>query len=320
MIRPFPKRIKPADWGLSMTVCIAAMCENGRTIVTATDGALSFGDVSADVFAQKGIWLCGQDGTDWQFLFAGETGEADLILEEFRFVLADDPSRFSRENIQGALRTAYKKRIAKWSADRFLTPLNMEMDEFKERGLAMFGSHHADLARGMEQDVSNYQNYILLIGWGKSEASAMIYQVGPGGATSHTSAGFAAIGSGATIAIHELAALRQGRHWSLERTLYAVASAKFSSERCAGVGKETMISISHKRTAQDEKSKPPTNLLQLNEVELLRSAWKEFGIHEINPQALLRYQSILKRISCTLSLETAMLAQADQAAESGEES
>lgn len=37
----------------SVTVCIAASCEDGRIIVSATDGQLTYGDITADVMSGK---------------------------------------------------------------------------------------------------------------------------------------------------------------------------------------------------------------------------------------------------------------------------
>src|SRR5579859_4300420 len=280
-----------------MTVCIAAICENGLRMVTAADGAVTFGDICADVRGVKGQWL-----NDWQFLFSGELSEFDLIMEELRLMLLEKTDILSREKIQTALRKAYKIRFSKWSADRFLSPFDMEIKEFKDSGLKTFGDYHPELARWMEQGAANFDNRILLCGWGKSEYSAMIFEMCRTGAVSHTYSGFAAIGSGAQMAITQLSLLDQARHWSLEDTLYAVAAAKFTSEKSVGVGKETTIVVSRKRGPKDEAGKPPGIYLQPDEIALLRDLWEEYGRPKISPEISPKIQPLMHHLGAGISI------------------
>ena len=52
-----------------MTVCIAAMCGGGRKIVSATDGLVTLGGITADILAGKLRWF-----GDWQIAYAGARG------------------------------------------------------------------------------------------------------------------------------------------------------------------------------------------------------------------------------------------------------
>ena len=80
--------------------------------------------------------------------------------------------------------------------------------------------------------------------------------------------GWAAIGSGTSLACATLLQLAQHRTSPLEDTLYAVASAKFASERGRGIGHTSLhMSISHKK----ETGKPsPHYVLSDNEISVLR--------------------------------------------------
>src|SRR5271157_1303312 len=106
-----------------VTIGIAAICNQGRNIICATDGMLS-AEVSVDLSTFKMQWL-----GEWLFLYSGTLSNADLIMEEVRQEAFRDPKVLSRERIQPLLRRAYKKRFAQWAADRNLAPYDLEMDE-----------------------------------------------------------------------------------------------------------------------------------------------------------------------------------------------
>lgn len=102
---------------ISMTVCIAAMCENGKKIVTATDGLVTLGGVTADLVPGKFRWFC-----DWLISLAGSTGNAGLFLEELRLMELADPTVMGRNRIQETLRFAYNSFRSKLAAHSVLGP------------------------------------------------------------------------------------------------------------------------------------------------------------------------------------------------------
>jgi hypothetical protein len=63
-----------------MTVCIAALCENGRKFVVATDRRLAFAGIATDSLPGKMFWF----GGDWIFLYSGAPSRVELINEEMR--------------------------------------------------------------------------------------------------------------------------------------------------------------------------------------------------------------------------------------------
>jgi len=62
-----------------MTVCVAALCENGQKVVVATDCRLSYAGIASDSLAGKLYWF-----GDWMFLYAGNPSHIELINEELR--------------------------------------------------------------------------------------------------------------------------------------------------------------------------------------------------------------------------------------------
>lgn len=250
-----------------MTIGIAAICNQGRNIICATDGMLS-AEVSVDLSTFKMQWL-----GEWLFLYSGTLSNADLIMEEVRQEAFRDPQILSRERIQPLLRRAYKKRFAQWAADRNLAPYDLEMDEFKKNGQAIFGDKtFAEIDYALRQDAQNFTEYVLVTGWGKTEQSAMIYGVSQDGAFSAAYDGFATIGCGENVARNMLMMLGCARHLPFEYALYAVAAAKFAAESCAGVGPSTAIAVTHKRKGKDDVS---YSFVQPEQQAELRALWEK---------------------------------------------
>src|SRR6266480_3774791 len=119
----------------AVTVCIAAICDNGHHVVATTDGSLTLGGVSGEVLVPgKMFWY-----SDWLFLWAGEPGNIDSIIEDIRQVARSKKNIFLRENIRNTVNGAFKKFVADWTADAILAPFDMDMREFKKTGLKVFG-------------------------------------------------------------------------------------------------------------------------------------------------------------------------------------
>ena len=278
-----------------MTVCIATMCNSGRNIISATDGLLSQpGGVSGEVIAGKMLWL-----KDWLFLYAGNDMDAvELVLGEIREAAKKDPKLLSKDSMRTLLRKAHRNALAKWSADKFLSPYDMDMAEFKKEGRKVFGDEHfAELSRAIEQEAWRFYQEILATGWGDSEDSAAIYGLAQGALVSCEFSGIAAIGSGGSTALSTLFSLGCGRNMAIEEAIYAVAAAKFMAESCDGVGKKnTAIFVGHRRTAKDPRDKLAGHFIQPPEIAELRGLWERYSKPTIPKQALPKLDEIARRI------------------------
>lgn len=285
-----------------MTVCIAAACRNGEYAVSCTDGALSQGGETFDLALTKIVLF-----DDWQFMYAGEPSNADLIFENVRQECLRRATALRRENIQATLRRAYKKRFAEWTADYVLAPYDMDMDEFKRKGRKIFTDQLAEkLAREMSNRASEFREELMVVGWGHTPHSVMIYGIDQTGPWSGLLAGFGAIGAGAEVAKATLLLHGITRSSTLEDTLYAVAAAKFSAERCEGVGRNTTIRVSRKRRKGDRKGNRVGEFLTPREVRGLRRAWLRFGRMRVPEAAYPRLLGISQRITGGVGAEAAI--------------
>lgn len=238
-----------------MTVCIAAICENGRKFVAATDRRLSFAGIATDLLPGKMFWF----GGDWLFLYAGVPSRIELINEEMRKF-----PKFDRATVYETVTTSYRRAKAKFCAHAILAQYDLSMDEFKTDGLKMFGEEtFSRLSEQIDSEATYFNEQLLAIGYGDNENAANIFEVGPTLA-SHALSGVAAIGSGAEVALANVLLLKQARHRQLSDTIYAVAAAKFAAEIAqeSDVGNTTLMYVGWKRTETDQQDKPPGGVLK----------------------------------------------------------
>jgi ATP-dependent protease HslVU (ClpYQ) peptidase subunit len=278
-----------------VTVCIAAACDNGERLVTATDGLVSVGDVTGEAISGKMFWY-----GDWQFMYAGTPANFAMIEEEIVNVSLDDPTALSRRRVHETVRRAYQKVRARLASFDFLSPFDMTMEEFKKNGIKSFGeSFHGETLRCISQRAGLLTDQLLLTGWGHSPYSVMIYEVGSYGDGLHTCTGFSAIGSGSQMAQTMLLLLGQSRHRTLAETIFNVACAKFSSEKSSGldVGQHTSIFVSRKRSESDEVGRPPGDFLQQDEIQELRDLWNRHLRPRIPDESRLPIAKIAGRLS-----------------------
>jgi hypothetical protein len=256
-----------------VTVCIAAASENGRYIVSAVDAMLSYGNVQGDVGAHKIMWM-----SDWQLMFAGDLANGNMVREELANLFIADSGYCTRARIQDAVCIAYKKRMAAWSANRFLMQYQLTMQDFLERGREIFDDERfADLTNKIEADIVNYTSEVIVTGFGHSEISAMLYSINRDGDSSNSLAGWVSAGSGSSVANTMLMLSGYTMACPLEHAIYQVAAAKFAAESVAGVGRATTMFVSRKRAEADDPHDATGFFIQPDQIERLRSIWEEHG-------------------------------------------
>ena len=117
-----------------MTVCIAAACDNGERIVTATDCLLSMDGLTSDTLAGKVMWL-----GEWQVMYAGTPANTALITREIEELTIDAPDLMSRRHIQSTIAKAFGRFFNKASTFEALLPFGINPEEFRKDGAALLG-------------------------------------------------------------------------------------------------------------------------------------------------------------------------------------
>lgn len=237
-------RAPPSEFGLDVTVAIAAITEPDEVIVCVTDRMISFHDQTAasDDVADKAFqihkrnWLVGFAAQDVSVVWP--------IIKAIRPQLADKGD-WNLPEVKDIVSAAYIKQFHKEFLTKHLVRLGFEsVQEFKDFGLQKLGreifgpiAHELNMFHlGAEFLVYGFDSY----------RRAHIFDVrNPGHVTDHSVLKYAAVGSGYDMAVASLRRKRLDRR--LAPTIYRLLEAKFSSETASGVGKTTGLLLLHKR-------------------------------------------------------------------------
>ena len=137
----------------------------------------------------------------------------------------------------------------------------MTLEIFKSEGKTIFGdSEFRRLSREIAEAGRYFNEQILVVGWGGTPHAIILYECGTNGDSDHHLTGLSAIGTGSEVALSTMMFLGQARHSSLTETLYAVAAAKFASEKSEdeSVGKKTSMCVVWPRTDKDDGAQAPS--------------------------------------------------------------
>src|SRR5438046_2931245 len=122
LFRPYLRR-KRLEMGRNMTCCVAAICHDrqGNFIVTAADRAITYGNMTAEVYVNKSFMT-----KNWVVMSAGASGVTDIIGEEFSSMLHSGTD--TAPNARRYLRKVFNAQLAEWCANSLLAPYNLDME------------------------------------------------------------------------------------------------------------------------------------------------------------------------------------------------
>jgi hypothetical protein len=226
---------KPSDWRDDMTVCIGAICENGRAIVTATDRMISCGDyTSGDSIADKGSRF----HKNWAVLFAGEVSAVDPVIRAAGRTLSRCHGTLSE--VKDAFRAAYQREEARRREDKVLSVLGYSMASFRRKGRQELGDNvYREVWKNLRDE--NLGITFLVHGF-EPQGSARLFTVESGGhIQEHRRVGFWSIGYGLYNALTMLFFHQCGIEKSLTEAIYLCCEAKFMAESAPSVGKATIV-------------------------------------------------------------------------------
>ncbi len=285
LLKPWPyNRIKepcPADWGLGMTVCIAAICNwdgQSEALVTASDHAISTGDYSADNVAPK----IEPVHPHWEAMIAADDiTEAEPILNAVRFAIAKRPAaKTGLKQVKLAFSKAYRRCLSEKIESEILAPLNMNHSEFIKTGLKKLGAENFS---GILNKVkaASFTCDFLVCGFGAQGEPHIFTMSGIGKTSVYDRVGFWAIGSGQNSALSSLFFHEYNRLRGPCAAIYHVCEAKFMAETAFGVGKiPTFVSIHHSGNRR-------AYVLE-HSISDIRKSWKENGCPRV-PDGILQH-------------------------------
>jgi hypothetical protein len=210
--------------------------------VSVADSMLSMSDMSADSLAIKSFAV----GGSWMCMFSAN--DMSPVVAISSSVRKEVGSTASLGEVISAFQSAFRKELVTKAESSILAPFNMTMADFRQTGLASFGS---EIFSRMFYQIEQLSLDATFLVFGFDGKNPHIFTIQNKGEVSHyDQPGFWAIGSGQTIAISSLFNL-SGQSVAVkcpEHVLYLLCKAKFNSETAPGVGKKTTAIILNHNT------------------------------------------------------------------------
>jgi hypothetical protein len=229
-----------------MTVCIAAVCDNGTKLVVAADRMFTAAppvNVEFETTEKKIETL----SASCVALFAGNSSYAFEVLQQTSESLAGS-QRPSIAHVTEIARSAYVSVRASKVRETVLIP-HLGPDFLRAESLGMLLPAYLQTQGGLYGQMVGVMNQfnlgaeIIVAGVGESGVARIAVIGHPGTAVWLDKLGYAAIGSGGSHATIRLALGAQTRNSPLLDTVYRVYEAKKASEVAPGVGIETDMAI-----------------------------------------------------------------------------
>lgn len=290
--RPFRPRYPWADstdWEARVSVCIAGLCEESKSVVCISDKKVSFGEFSAEdaVIKAEPLW---RDGS--VVMFAGDdVSHADPIIQHAHGLLSEgwDKSKRPQKRRQGlpttiladALDVAYQWRLQKQIETSVLRSYGYTVATFKKYGRKECTEHqHADICRRIDQ--VHLDGLVFLLAGFSPNGHGHIWTInGSDAPRLYDRLGAWAIGSGARAALsllsHYTSTHQLGlTHCSLERLIYCGLTAKFMAEGASDVGRFTFVTVTRRAP------EPRIRFMGNTDIEKVRAYWDEHGAPRVS--------------------------------------
>jgi len=225
-----------------MTVCLAAICDDGKTLVLVADRMVGIGYIEAELKVSKLRELC----KNWWVLFAGDdiTSVFDVIdgargkiatKRREAHLAQDSPTPVSI--VASAVKESYEGKQQEEAEALYLKPIGWDTASFNAGGqnnLPDFGEIKAKIA------AHHLPIELLVAGFG-TEGAYVLSLTGAEGSIvrRHDVPGFYAIGSGGVGAVYMLYYRELSYKTQAREALYYAMEAKLFGEQASGVGEDT---------------------------------------------------------------------------------
>ncbi|MGA3093685.1 MAG: hypothetical protein ABSD75_34315 [Terriglobales bacterium] len=238
-----------------MTTCVAAVCAEGNAIILVADKMIGVGYIESELEITKMRPL----HKDWWMLFAGDDiGPVFDIVDLVKNKLKQD-SQVSIGDVQEAVRNAFAEKRLAMASTLYLTPIGWDIERFNNEGNQLLPNFEE-----IQTKIDNYELSIELLIAGFDNGKGCVFTlVGYGKGRGLTDRfdipGFAAIGSGSTVAVYMMYYRDLSAKTSIREAVYYALEAKYSGEQAGGVGASTDLFI----------ATPGKELVQLNDEETI---------------------------------------------------
>lgn len=222
-----------------MTICIAALYENGKGCILASDKMVTvqfpMGYEYENKEVQKIVEI--EHSGPVYVLTSGNILFADEILEEAKRKVTAGKI-IGTVNISEIIRTSYQSVRRQVIIHNELEPRGLDLPTYIQNQQKLL----PQLALLINQVFKTYNPRVEFVVAGKDEGSCCIYTItNPGQKICHNVIGYVAIGTGGPHAIYQFLDSEYKKSMEKKEVLEIVELAKKRSEKAPGVGKATEI-------------------------------------------------------------------------------
>ncbi len=222
-----------------MTICIAALCENGAGCILASDKMVTVHFPMGYEFENeevKKIVEIEHSGPAY-VIISGDIIFADEVIEKAKQTIIAEKIT-STASIVEAIRTAYQLIRREMVVQSRLEPLGFTLSTFTENQQKL----QAQVVLSIHQAFQTHNPGVEFVVAGKDEDSSHIYIIrNPGLKACYDTIGYVAIGSGGPHATYQFLDSEYRKSMKKKEVLEIVKLAKERSEKAPGVGRGTQI-------------------------------------------------------------------------------
>ena len=230
-----------------MTVCIAALCEERKALVLATDRMVRSTRFGTEAEFHK-TWRLHKD---WWLMLAGDdVAPAFDIIDAVKKKL-DGQDRFSVDDVERAVTESHREKRAAEAEAKYLIPRGWTLDRFSSSASTILPE---PLCLSLDNDLQSYGLDIeLLIAGFDAEGRAHVFSVNDddnrGAARRHDVPGFFAIGCGSPGAYFMMMYRAMNPSVPIRWGIFHVLEAKHFGALVPGVGPGTDMYVLRHRKA-----------------------------------------------------------------------
>lgn len=222
-----------------MTVCIAALYENGQGAVLASDHMITANIPIGYEFENNETSKIYALNDDSYVLSAGNVLFGDQIIQSSGITIAEESLGHVRD-MADMVKTKYQTFRLAYIEDKYLTPRGLTLEEYYGRQATL----NPGIVQMIDEALVNMDMGVELILVGPKGAGYSIYVItNPGMAHCLDAIGFTAIGSGAPHVTYSLLGAAYKKSLGKSKVKDLVMRAKKISEVAPGVGKETSVEV-----------------------------------------------------------------------------
>jgi hypothetical protein len=217
-----------------VTVCVAALAVNGRTIICVADKAISYGEqIQWDSDSTKIVKL---NPSGSLVMFSGDEQATQKVLANMLSVSDQIKGKTKAELIK-LCEEQFKDAVDDLIVGLFLKPRLLTKEDYIN---AITGTKINDMMRSLADEIKKYEVDcgLLVCGFDVNHSPFILSVSSPGVVTDMTHTGFHAIGSGWDKAVSRLLFSEHKRDHALARVLYDAFDAKANAEMESHVGYE----------------------------------------------------------------------------------